>query len=70
MGSVPWPKVQVAWLGREAVLDFSNYPLPEWRVQVATEKSQPPQTTPSFLKLSQSVINYTIKDREWVASEQ
>lgn len=44
-------------VGKEAVLDFSNNPLPGWRVQVATELSQPPQTTPSFLKLSQRVIN-------------
>lgn len=54
-------KVQAARVGREAVLDFSNNPLPGWRVQVATELSQPPQTTPSFLKLSQSVINYMIR---------
>lgn len=54
-------KVQAAWVGREAVLDFSNNPFPGWRVQVATELSQLPQTTPSFLKLSQSVINYMIR---------
>lgn len=37
MGSVPWPKVQVPGVRGEAVLDFSNHPLPGWRVQVATE---------------------------------
>lgn len=35
--SVPSPKVQAARVGREAGLDFSNYLLPGWRVQVATE---------------------------------
>lgn len=58
---MPSPKIQVAWVWREAGLDFSNYPLPGWRVQVATEQSQPPQTISSFLKLSQSVINYVIR---------
>lgn len=65
------PEARRSRVGREAVLGFSNNPLPGWRVQIAAALSQPPQTTPSFLKLSQSVINYMIRignELQWLCA--